>query len=263
MDEELPTLGVELVGRGLGPFDVIEFIGAGRFAETYHVVRHGDEYVLKVCHFIPRMPQELWESELESLRRVDHPNVMGFRSAGHLEAQGRTYPFLECEYIDGRDVQRRIAAGRRPGSPAELRAFFAGLLRGVAELHDLNILHRDIRPENVALRGGDWCRPVLLDFGLAHPFVASAAQQRLPLSERRRDLTAVAEVVYEVGTGISPGGTRRSVLTRPGRLRRQPPTDPRDLSPLFADDVAELVVRLLTRGRRLGAEEALRGLDPS
>jgi serine/threonine protein kinase len=247
---ELPTLGVELVDRGLGPFEVIEFIGAGRFAETYRVVRAGDEYVLKICHFIPRIPQELWESELESLRRVDHPNIMGFRTASHFEAEGRMYPFLEGEYIDGGDVKRRLADGWPPGDSEELRAFFAGLLRGVAELHDLNILHRDIRPENVALRGGDWRDPVLLDFGLAHPFVASAAQQRLPLAERRRDLAAVAEVVYEVGTGI-PCGLRRSALTRPGRLRQQPPPDPSDLSSLFTTDVAELVVRLLTRGHRL------------
>ncbi len=264
MESELPTLGVELVGDGLGPFDDIEFIGSGRFAETYRVVRDDDEYVLKVCHFIPRIPQELWEHELEALRRVRHPNVMAFRAAGHLRAQGKTYPFMECEYIDGRDVRGMIAAGLRPEDPSALREFFAGLLRGVAELHDLGILHRDIRPANVALRGGHWQKPVLLDFGLAQTYVVSAAQQRLSLGERRRDLVALAEVVYEVGAGRPPVHEPRAARTLATRVRRRALVDPRRLSPLFADDVAEVVVRLLSRGQsRSGADEALRELEES
>ena len=262
MMDELPTLGPELVAAGLGPFDLIEFLGSGRFGETYRVVRDHDECALKVCHFLPVIPQQLWERELEALRRVCHPNVMGFRSAGHLRTQARVYPYMECEYVDGGDVKGRMAAGTRPESRFDLRAFFAGLLRGVAELHDLGILHQDIRAANVALRGGQWQSPVLLDFGLAQAFVASAAQQRLPLAARRRDLVAVAELVYEVGTGVPPGPSSAATAKLAIRLRRRPARDPRELSPLFADDVADLLLRLLSGRRlRLGADEALRELS--
>ncbi len=259
MNVELPTLGSELVCVGLGPFDLIEFLGTGRFAETYRVMRGGDEYALKVCHFLPRMPQQLWERELEALRRVRHPNVMGFRRAGHFQAGGKVHPYMECEYIKGGDAKQRIAAGSRPEDQTTLRAFFAGLLRGVAELHDLGILHRDIRPANVALRGGDWRSPVLLDFGLAQALLVSAAQQRLTVADRRRDLVAVAEVVYEAGTGWPPSPDCAGSRWMAAHRRRGPLRDPREISAFFADDVAELILRVLSGGRlRLGADEALR-----
>jgi serine/threonine protein kinase len=39
-------------------------------------------------------------------------------------------------------------------------------LRGLVALHDREVVHRDVKPENLALRGGDWAQPVLLDLGL-------------------------------------------------------------------------------------------------
>ena len=70
------------------------------------------------------------------------------------------------EYIAGGDVAGRISAGRWP-SPAEGVAFLRGLLTGVRDMHAAGVVHRDIKPGNIALRDGDWSRPVLLDLGLA------------------------------------------------------------------------------------------------
>ncbi len=263
MDVEAPVLGPELVAAALAGCEVHEFLGVGRFGETYRVVRGGDELALKVCHFVPRMPQSLWERELTALQRVDHPNIMRLYRAGHLELAGRTCPYMECEYIPGGDLGQRIATGALPRSREELRALLVGLLWGVKELHDLGVLHRDVRPPNVVPRGGDWGRPVLLDFGVAQTMYISPAQQRLSLASRRQDLRDVAALIYEVGTGIPalppdrrPGGDRWQ-----DRLRRRVPRDPRHCSELFDDDVALLVHRLLAgKERRLGADEALRRL---
>jgi len=71
----------------------------------------------------------------------------------------------------------------------------------------------------------------------------------------------VAEVVYEVGTGMPPTPANGAGRGRAQRRGRRSPQDPRELSPLFDDDVAELVTRLLSRERvRIGADEALRRL---
>jgi serine/threonine protein kinase len=261
VDAELPSLGAELVAAGWGPFDQLEFLGAGRFGETYRAERGGVEFALKICHFLPVMPEELWRREVSAQQRVLHPNIVRFRQAGRVRAGGRVYPYMECEYVAGGDVAGLIAAGRRPDAPAELRALFVGMLRGVNELHALGILHRDIRPSNVALRGGEWGAPVLLDFGLAQPLCHSAAHQRLSLSSRRPDLAGVAAVVYEAGTGRRPGEPDTPVAGASiTNGRKRAVIDPRELSALFDDDVAELVVRLLSRRHRLGADDALRAL---
>jgi serine/threonine protein kinase len=251
-----------VVDAALGDCDLIELLGTGRFGETFRVIKGGEEYAVKLCHFLPVMPDHLWERELGALQRVAHPNVVGFRAAGVLDHGGKRYPYMECEYVPGGDLQQRIEAGIRPDAAA-LRALIVGLLRGVRELHDLGIVHRDIRPRNIALRDGDWAQPVLLDFGLATAFHLSPAHQRLPLSTRRTDVAAVAAVVYETATGQDPAADRhasrrRLSLTR--RAQRSAASLESTASPLDGD-VGELVRRLLSRrGRRLGADDALRAL---
>jgi eukaryotic-like serine/threonine-protein kinase len=276
-----PVLGPDLVTEGLGAFDELEFLGRGEFGETYRACRGDDEYALKVIH-CSDMPDHLWERETESLRRVDHPNVVGFRASGRFESRGTQYPYLECEYISGGSINQRIAAQQLPASPAEVKELLTGLLAGVAEIHDLGILHRDIKPANVALRDGDWGKPVLLDFGLARVLdmsshteypsrigtVAYMAPEQLrgQPARRRSDLFSVSVVVYQTATGQHPflGPGISTAQTLHDRIRDgDPPTEPRLLNEIIPADVSSVLMRLLSyRGHeRLGVSEAFRDLE--
>jgi serine/threonine protein kinase len=275
-----PVLGPERVSDGLGAFDELEFLGRGEFGETYRAVRGGDEYALKVI-FRPDMPQHLLEREVESLRRVDHPNVVGFRASGEFEVGGETYPYIECEYISGGSLKARIDGTERPDTEEDVMALLTGLLAGVAEIHDLGILHRDIKPANVALRDDDWGRPVLLDFGLARVLdmsshtdyparigtVAYMAPEQLrgQPARRRSDLFSVSAVVYEATTGTHPflRPDVSSVQSLHDRIREAPSQNPRDLNPAVSEQVATVLLRLLSfRGHeRLGVSDAFRDLE--
>jgi serine/threonine protein kinase len=263
MEWEASRFGPEVIAEALSDCEILELIGIGRFGETYRAARGDDVFALKICHFLPCMPPALWEREIAALERVSHPNVMRFRHAGHVRLSGRICPYMECEYIPGGDLGQRLANGALPHTASELRAFFVGLLRGTKELHDLGILHRDIRPSNIVPRNGDWAQPVLLDFGLAQACNVSPAQQRLSIASRRVDLVDVAAVVYEAGTGRSPRGPVAAERTAesPDGSKPRRATDPRKLAATFDDDLAELVVDLLAgKRRRMGADEALRAL---
>jgi serine/threonine protein kinase len=84
-------------------------------------------------------------------------------------------------------------------------------------------------------------------------------------ARRRSDLFAVAETVYEAGTGnhpfLSPQVT--TVQTLHDRIQAGPPDDPRDANEFWPDDVAEVVLRLLSYAahQRLGISAALRDLE--
>jgi len=273
------VLGPDLIAEGFGAFDDLEFLGRGTFGETYRAVRGDDEYCLKVV-FFPDVPEHLWEREIAALRRVDHPNVVGFRTSGRAEIRGKDYPYLECDYIDGGTVKARIDDQKRPTETAETRGLLTGLLAGVGEIHDLGVLHRDIKPANTALRGGDWGQPVLLDFGLARVLDMSShteyparigtemymapEQLRSEQARRRSDLFSLAVVVYESATGrhpfLEPG---MSVQSLHDRIQGQPPEDPRNLCDCVDDAAAAVVLRLLSYRayERLGITEAFRDLE--
>jgi len=274
-----PVLGPDLVAEGLGAFDDLEFLGRGTFGETYRAVRGDDEYCLKVV-FYPDMPEHLWEREIAALRRVDHPNIVGFRDSGRADIRGKNYPYLECDYINGGTLKGRIDDGERPTERGDTRRLLTGLLAGVGEIHDLGVLHRDIKPANTALRDGDWGQPVLLDFGLARVLDMSShteyparigtdaymapEQLRGGPARRRSDLYSLGVVVYEAATGshpfLEPG---MSVQSLHDRIQNQPPEDPRALCESFDDGTATVVLRLLSYWayERLGITEAFRDLD--
>lgn len=105
--------------------------------------------------------------EVAGLSRVKSPHVVRLLEAGVVTLDGRQRPALHFEFVDGGDLQDRLDAGERP-TPVEAQGMLRGLLTGVRDLHSADgTVHRDIKPPNVALRGGAWDQPVLLDLGLA------------------------------------------------------------------------------------------------
>jgi serine/threonine-protein kinase len=269
-----------IVTEGLGAFDAIEELGSGSFGTTFRVVREDDEYAVKVLH-ADDMPSYLWDREIGALSRVEHPNVVALRDSGFFEVGDREYPYLTCEYISGGSVYRNLSDGKQPLDGDKLREMLTGLLVGVAEIQDLGIIHRDIKPANVGLRDGDWGKPVLLDFGLAKVLDMSShtalgvrvgttgymapEQLRGKPARRRSDLFAVGATVYEAGTGVHPflGPTVDSVQSLHDRIRQGPPQDPRERAEIWPDDVAEVVLRLLSYAahERLGIGRALQDLE--
>lgn len=279
VSNEGPVLGEATIVQALGPFQEIEFLGAGSFGETYRVRRSGEEYAIKAIHNAAS-PAHLWERELESLRRISSPHVVAFRGSGTFKNMALDVPYLECEYIAGGSIKSQIDAAEAPPSAAATRALLTGLLRAIEAAHAEDILHRDIKPANAALRNGDWASPVLLDFGLAkvfdmsshtiypaHPGTAmymAPEQLRQQPARMRSDLFAVGALVYEAGTGQHPfyEPSMHTMLDLERRVQTGPPTDPRQLSAVFDDDVAEVVLRVLTHAahRRLSVGQALQDI---
>jgi serine/threonine protein kinase len=267
------------VQQALGPFDDFQFLGSGTFGQTYRVKRGMDVFALKVIHISGLAPYML-DREVEALRRLTHPNVMGFRSFGYVDIDGESRPYLECEYIDGPNVFEQLQNGDMPQTPAELHAFLSALLSAARELSHNGIVHRDVKPQNIALQGGSWLQPVLLDFGVAK-VVDMTSHTRLPAwrgtwqfmapeqlrgrrASYRSDLFAIATVAYLAGTGAAPyhSPAMRDPQELLKRILRRPPADPRSRSRLFDDAVAQVVLRLLSpeSHQRLDVDRALADL---
>jgi len=277
---EEPLIGFAAVDNALGPFDAHEFRGIGSYGETYRVEKGGAEFAIKVIHFAG-LPDWVLAREVEALRRVSHPGVMGFIGSGLLEAAGESYPYLLCEFVPGETVSDKIAAGEVPTSSEHVRKMLCGLLAGVVAIHDAGIFHRDISARNVMLRGGDWGNPVLLDFGLARvldmsghtvypqrvgtPLYMSPEQLRGQPAGRRSDMYSVGAVVYHGCTGHHPydADNHPTVDLLLRRMADGPPRDPRSVSQLFDGATAAVIMRLLSYDAyaRLTVRRALEDLN--
>ena len=103
-----------------------------------------------------------FERETRLAAAIDHPNVIPVYEAG--EQDGRLY--LVMRWVDGGDLQRLIAASGRL-DPVHAAGIVAQVGSGLDAAHAAGLVHRDVKPANVLIAGGEAGGHVYLtDFGL-------------------------------------------------------------------------------------------------
>jgi serine/threonine protein kinase len=256
----------QAVRRALGKVEELEDLGGGGQGRVWRVKQNGEETVIKV---IPGAEDaERVRREAESLRSINSRRVMAYHGTTVIEDGDQRWPAIRGEYVPGGTVADALKRNERPTVEQALQCA-TGILEGVAAVHELGRVHRDIKPQNIALRDGAWDEPVVLDLGLVRdldnsitrypemlgtlPFMAPE-QLRLERAVRRTDVFAVGALLLFVLTGELPyidnqadqnlnsDGLRRTMLAR-----SEQPDWPRwaQLQTQLDQDVAELLAQLL------------------
>jgi len=103
--------------------------------------------------------------EIAIMKRLDHPNVVTLHEVIDDDQRDRIY--LVLEYVDCGPVLRPslIPNTYEAVDEATARAAFRDILRGLEYLHFLNVLHYDVKPENILLRSDGLAK--LCDFGVS------------------------------------------------------------------------------------------------
>lgn len=137
-------------------------VGAGAFKHTF-AVRLADtsRRALKLYRRAGVDPRT--QREVDAISRCAHPGVARFELIERWCDGPEEYVFSLEEYLSGGTLTQRIA--RSPLQPAELKSLATKLVDAVAHIASLDLVHRDLKPDNVMFRepGGD---PVIVDFGL-------------------------------------------------------------------------------------------------
>lgn len=194
------------------------------------------------------------EIEQMILPTLTGPGVPRFVAAGDLTAT----PYIVMERIDGQGLQQIIA--RAPLPVDEVARIGAALADAVHSVHTQQVVHLDLKPENVMLRAiGD---AVLLDFGFARhahypdllaeskDFAAGSAAYVSPeqlqndRSDTRSDLFALGVLLYELATGRQPFGEPQTYAGMRDRLWREP-VPPRALNEQVPSWMQEIILRCL------------------
>jgi eukaryotic-like serine/threonine-protein kinase len=141
-------------GDKLGPYDIIEKVGAGGMGEVYRArdSRLNRDVAVKVSveHF-----SERFEREAHLIAALNHPNICTLYDVGP--------NYLVMELVEGETLGERIQAG---GLPLEEALSLARQIVAALEAaHDKGIVHRDLKPGNIKITPQGIVK--VLDFGLA------------------------------------------------------------------------------------------------
>lgn len=184
-------------GLVLGNYVIVEKLGKGGMGQVYKA-RHdrmGRTVCLKVLRSVGRRSPEVVERfrrEIKTHSALRHPNFVVAHDAD--EAEG--IQFLVMEFIDGRDLSRRVKDDGTP-SVKEALKIMRQTAAALEYAHDQGVTHRDIKPHNllVAESGDDAGQVKVLDMGLARfePLLESPTE-----STTRASMTASGVIMGTV-----------------------------------------------------------------
>jgi predicted Ser/Thr protein kinase len=159
-------------GETVGRFVLIGLLGRGGMGEVY--AAYDPELDRKVAVKILRGRSADGEARLlreaQAIAKLQHPNVVVVYDVGSF----RDTVFIAMEFVDGQTLGRWMHAA--PRAWRETLRIFQAAGRGLEAAHELGMVHRDFKPDNVMLTKDGQVR--VMDFGLARQVGEDAAPRR-------------------------------------------------------------------------------------
>jgi serine/threonine protein kinase/predicted ATPase len=251
----------------VGPYEIIASLGTGGMGEVYRArdPRLDRAVALKVIHrgsadddAIDRL---LREATLASA--LNHPNIVSIYDTGVIEGDR----YVAMELVDGVTLRAMAQQGLDVG---RVLSIARQVCEALAVAHAAQIVHRDVKPENVMVRPDGYVK--LLDFGLARlkPEVSSMPtatgsdmgllvgtigymapeQANGQLAGPEADIFAFGVTLYELLTGRHPFRSASQLATLHAILW-DTPEPPSLINPDVPRHVEQLVLEMLQKDPRL------------
>lgn len=256
-------------------FEIVKQLGSGGSGDTYLAIDldlPGQPHCV-VKHFHPKdsnpavlpIAKKLFDREAEVLYQLGNNHEQIPRLFAHFNEDGDFY--LVQEYIDGHALTQEIVPGQRLNENTVVN-LLKDILEVLAFVHQHDIIHRDIKPQNLMRRYSDR-KIVLIDFGSIKKIGALGAGLTIAVgtpgympSEQAKGKPKLCSDIYAVGMiGIQ-------ALT--GLMPEQLPEDPTTGEVIWRDkaeisdalaNILDTMVRDRYNQRYQSATEALQALD--
>jgi tetratricopeptide (TPR) repeat protein len=227
--------------RALGHYRIVAKLGEGGMGEVYlgtdtRLDRRVAIKLLPAGAAADHEAQRRLLREARIVATIEHPNVC---TVYEIDAEGDR-PYIVMQYVEGETLLERLHRGRL--GPSETVAIASQIAAALAEAHQRNIVHRDIKPGNIMIGPSGVVK--VLDFGLAKPFDAldnatrtavsavgtvagttpymSPEQLRAESLDGRSDIFSLGVVIYEMAAGRRPFDRPTTVATITAILTEEP-----------------------------------------
>lgn len=137
-------------------FTIVKKLGEGAFSTVYSVKRNSDGaiYAMKKVKMGKLTEKEKANAlnEIRILASISHVNIIGYKEAFFENSTGNLCIVMELA-DDGDMLQHieRLKKANQKFSEEQIWHFFVQIVRGLKAMHDLKIVHRDIKCANIFL----------------------------------------------------------------------------------------------------------------
>ncbi len=202
----------------IGNYKITGRIGKGGMGDIYKAVQKSLNRTVAIKVLSPQMGRSdefsrRFEIEAKAISLLQHQNIVSIFEFG--EEQGMKY--FAMQFVDGEDLSRRLFQ-KKPAPVSEIIDFSKQICRGLRYAHSKDVIHRDIKPQNVLIDKNDVCR--LSDFGIAKiyaetnitmtgvavgtPEYMSPEQAEGDILDAQTDIYSLGIVIYEMLTKRPP-----------------------------------------------------------
>jgi serine/threonine protein kinase len=195
-------------------FEIVNKLGGGMFGLVFKARKEsiGKDYAIKFLKVDDDTVRDAVMREIDNVSffaQIDHPNLVSIEDKGTVDG----IPYLVMSYAGEDTLQKRLASGGMTREQA--LDVFVQAARGVQALHDHSLVHFDLKPANIFLKGdvarvGDYGLSKLvtasrnsLSFGRGTPYyMAPEMLQRR--GDARSDIYSLGILLYECLFGDVP-----------------------------------------------------------
>lgn len=265
--------------RYIAGYRILETLGEGQMGLVLKGEKNGTHYAIKIIKnqvggSARNEAVQRFFKEADAASRLNHPCVIHTFEHGY--AREENIPYLVMEYFPGMPLKRHLNSPELK-LPLKVR-IIRDLASALAATHACDVIHRDIKPDNVMISGApDW-KVKLTDFGVAQlpdsditnisrivgtPYYLSPEGFSCPKVDHRADLYSLGVLAYEFWLGQKPFEAMN--LSALGfKMQTENPPEPIKLNNSFPVALQLILERLLKKrpeGRYAQATDLVNDLN--